>query len=126
MDFKNIIFDFDGTLADTTANILATMHQTISELGLPPRTDDECRATIGLRLEDIPPVLWPEVQDISEKYAATYRRIFEEVKKKLRVCSSSSNGRCIYFFCILSFFWKFKISCFVIFIICQLHFTFVH
>ena len=85
MDFKNIIFDFDGTLADTTANILATMHQTISELGLPPRTDDECRATIGLRLEDIPPVLWPEVKDLSEKYAATYRRIFEEVKKKLRV-----------------------------------------
>ncbi len=56
---QNLIFDFDGTLADTAPLIMATMQTTIHELQLPPRTDTECRATIGLRLEDVPAELWP-------------------------------------------------------------------
>ena len=73
---KNYIFDFDGTLMDTAPVILATMRATFEELGLPERTEEECRATIGLRLEEIPKALFPERSDIGSIYAETYRRLF--------------------------------------------------
>lgn len=83
-DIKNIIFDFDGTLADTSPVILATMLATINKLNLPPRAADECKATIGLRLEDIPAALWPELPEIGALYASTYRMIFDEKKAELK------------------------------------------
>lgn len=76
MKIKNIIFDFDGTLMDTAPVILATMKATIREMGLPSRTEDECRATIGKRLDEIPGMLFPDIPDLSQKYVATYQRIF--------------------------------------------------
>lgn len=33
------IFDFDGTLMDTSAVILSTIKATVKEMGLPERTD---------------------------------------------------------------------------------------
>lgn len=82
---KNIILDFDGTLVDTAPLIVKTMQAAISEMQLQPKTEEECRATIGLRLEEIPAVLWPELPGIGGQYAATYRRIFEELKRPLNV-----------------------------------------
>lgn len=82
---RNLIFDFDGTIADTAPLIIATMQASISEMGLPPLTDDVCRASIGLRLEEIPAVLWPDIPDLGKRYAATYRRIFDELKRPLKV-----------------------------------------
>lgn len=81
MQIKHIIFDFDGTLMDTAPVILATMAATIKEMGLPERTVEQCRETIGKRLEDIPEMLFPGVPDISAEYAATYRRIFTQENK---------------------------------------------
>lgn len=81
MEIKHIIFDFDGTLMDTAPVILATMAATIKEMGLPERNREQCRATIGMRLEDIPAELFPEVPDISKEYAATYRRLFTQENK---------------------------------------------
>ena len=74
---KIIILDFDGTLADTTGVIIRTMQATIKELGLPYRTDQQCAAMIGLRLVEIPPVLFPETELDVELYAQTYRRLFK-------------------------------------------------
>ena len=73
---RSIILDFDGTLGDTTAVIIRTIHATIAELGLPARTDKECAAVIGLRLVETPPVLFPECNVDVDLYAATYRRLF--------------------------------------------------
>lgn len=75
-DTRIIILDFDGTLADTASVIIQTMQATISELGLPARTDEQCSAMIGLRLIEIPPVLFPECDLDAELYATTYRRLF--------------------------------------------------
>lgn len=77
-EIKLIILDFDGTLGDTADLIIRTMQATIEELGLPSRTDKECADMIGLRLIEIPNVLFPEAGDISELYASTYRRLFHE------------------------------------------------
>lgn len=85
MAIKNLIFDFDGTLVDTAPLIIKTMQATIRELNLPEKDEAECRATIGLRLEEIPEVLWPEIDNLSVIYAATYRRIFDRLKRPLNV-----------------------------------------
>ncbi len=77
-EIKLIILDFDGTLGDTADLIIRTMQATIKELGLPSRTDKECADMIGLRLIEIPNVLFPEAGDISELYASTYRRLFHK------------------------------------------------
>ena len=82
---QNLIFDFDGTLADTAPLIMATMQTTIHELQLPPRTDTECRATIGLRLEDVPAELWPGDTVAENTFVAAYRRIFNRLKRPLSV-----------------------------------------
>lgn len=81
---KYIIFDFDGTLVDTTPLIVATMQAAISELGLPPKSDRECKSSIGLRLEDIPAALWPDHPEARTLYPQTYRRIFDEKKGELQ------------------------------------------
>ena len=77
---KNIIFDFDGTLADTSHLVVATMQKSIKELGLPFRNDAQIKSTIGIRLEEIPTILWPSKKDISESFAKIYRKNFEELK----------------------------------------------
>ena len=68
---KILILDFDGTLGDTVGVIVQTMQATIRELGLPARTDKECASMIGLRLVDIPSVLFPESDLDGEVYAQT-------------------------------------------------------
>ena len=82
---RNIIFDFDGTLADTSKLIVATMHKSIKEYGLPSRTEEQIRATIGVRLEEIPSILWPSHKDIGVIFAMVYRKNFEELKKKIQI-----------------------------------------
>lgn len=82
---KNIIFDFDGTLADTSNLIVATMQKTASDLGLPCRTEDRIKSTIGLRLEEIPPILWTDTNVSGEIFAEVYRKNFEDLKYKFPV-----------------------------------------
>lgn len=83
-DIKLIIFDFDGTLADTKENIILTFQMTMKELGVEIKSRQECAATIGLTLEDAFKVLYPGMA--AEKYILlrdTYRRIFKENRKIL-------------------------------------------
>ena len=76
---KLAILDFDGTQGDTTDLIVRTTQAAIKELGLPERSDEQCASMIGLRLVEIPPVLFPECDVDRDLYAATYRRIFNEL-----------------------------------------------
>lgn len=85
MQYQYVIFDFDGTLADTASVIVATMHRTISALGLPDMSDARCRSMIGYRLEDIPQHLWPDQPDIAPRYVKTYREIFNTIKDRFKV-----------------------------------------
>lgn len=77
-NIRIMILDFDGTLGDTAGVIVKTMQATIKELGLPSRSDEQCAAMIGLRLIEIPPVLFPECELDGEYYANTYRRLFHD------------------------------------------------
>lgn len=77
MNKRLIIFDFDGTLADTNALITKTMMMTINELGLEERTREQCAKCIGLPLAECFKVLFPISDEMGEVCAQTYRRLFD-------------------------------------------------
>ncbi len=47
-----LIFDWDGTLADSRDHIVAAMQAAITHLQLPEQTDDRCAQMIGLGLRE--------------------------------------------------------------------------
>ncbi|ENW2613122.1 HAD hydrolase-like protein, partial [Neisseria gonorrhoeae] len=47
---KLIIFDWDGTLADTTQPIIDTMRRSFAECGFPPPEAERVRSLIGYSL----------------------------------------------------------------------------
>ncbi|MGM9773931.1 MAG: HAD family hydrolase [Candidatus Egerieousia sp.] len=73
---KNIILDFDGTLADTRSLIVRTMQSVISSMELPARSDDECAAMIGLPLKETFTKLIPMCDEMGEKCVEKYAEIF--------------------------------------------------
>ena len=85
VQIKNLIFDFDGTIADTAPLIIKTMQATMRVMKLPLKDNNECRAVIGLKLVDIPSVLWPDIPGIGNEFDKTYRSIFDELKHPLEV-----------------------------------------
>lgn len=76
-NLKLVIFDFDGTLADTQTLILKTMMMAFDEMGMEPRTREQCAAMIGLPLTRICEVLYHDDSvELAERFAATYRHFF--------------------------------------------------
>ena len=79
-----IIFDFDGTLGDTRANIVKTMQDTARRLGYPVKEEEAIARTIGLPLEDGFGALYPGLgQAEMLRAAALYREIFERNRQRL-------------------------------------------
>lgn len=74
---KLIIFDFDGTLADTESLITQTMQKTIKALHLEPRSREQCRAMIGLPLKETFMRLIPMTDAMGDRCADTYSQIFD-------------------------------------------------
>lgn len=77
----NYIFDFDGTLMDTSGVILATIKATIKEMGLPEKTDDECRSVIGIRTDEAGKYLYPDSDISNEEFARVFRSNYDRLKK---------------------------------------------
>ncbi len=81
-----VILDFDGTLADTQPIIIASVQATLRELGLPARSDAECAAIIGLPLTKCFTTLCGVDDDLAERCADVYRRVFDELNTDGTVC----------------------------------------
>lgn len=73
-----VILDFDGTLADTQPLIVSSLQRTIGALHLPSRTDDECKSIIGLPLKECFIQLLQVDDEMAERCADIYRRVFDE------------------------------------------------
>jgi phosphoglycolate phosphatase len=58
--FKVLIFDWDGTLADSAGMIVRAMQRAIIGLKLPPRSDRQIAELIGLGLNEALVRLYPE------------------------------------------------------------------
>ena len=67
--FDLLVFDWDGTLMDSTAVIAASLQAACGDIGLPVPPDDRARHIIGLGLHDalryvlpgVPPSIYPQV-----------------------------------------------------------------
>lgn len=60
--FDLLIFDWDGTLADSERLIVDSMQAAIRELNLPPRQDSAIGQLIGLGLFEGMQLLYPEIE----------------------------------------------------------------
>lgn len=79
---KLVLFDCDGTLADSFALICETMHKTFLDEGLNPPGDAATRAIIGLSLDTAILRLHPGCPtDLMAKMIAGYRRNFRETRE---------------------------------------------
>ena len=61
--YKAIIFDWDGTLVDSTARIVDAMQMAIVENDMSSLTDHAIQQIIGLGLPEALKVLWPDITD---------------------------------------------------------------
>lgn len=81
--FRLLVFDWDGTLMDSIASIVACTQAAIGDVGLAPRPDAEVRAAVGLGLRESMERLCPgfeegHYQPLVESYR---RRWLEEFKE---------------------------------------------
>ena len=77
----NYIFDFDGTLMDTSGVILSTIKSTIKDMGLPDKTDEECRAIIGIRTDEAGRYLYPDLDISNKEFAKVFRANYDRLQK---------------------------------------------
>ena len=77
----NYIFDFDGTLMDTSGVILATIKASIKEMGLPEKTEEECRSIIGIRTNEAGKYLYPDLDISNEEFARVFRSNYDRLKQ---------------------------------------------
>ncbi len=71
--FELVVFDWDGTLMDSEAHIVASMQRAIDDLKLPTVDDNNIRNIIGLGLREAIADLYPQsddatVQSIADRY----------------------------------------------------------
>jgi phosphoglycolate phosphatase len=62
-NLKLIVFDWDGTIADSTRQIVNAVQGAFADLGLPIPTDAASRFIIGLRLDEAIRSLYPSADD---------------------------------------------------------------
>lgn len=85
---KLLIFDLDGTLADTLSAIAAGMNLALREKGLPERTVDHVRSSIGdgarmLCRRMLPPDLYTD-DTLTDSLLETYHRTYGETYLETR------------------------------------------
>lgn len=84
MNYNLVIFDFDGTLADTTQSILETYRATFDELGVKRPSDKACQSTIGVPLREGFRMLFPDSDDARlDEFVKTYRSIYAANQQSL-------------------------------------------
>lgn len=70
-----LVFDWDGTLMDSAAEIVSAMQAAIAETGLPKREDWQMRELIGLGMNEVLDRLFPELErDHVVALLAAYRQ----------------------------------------------------
>lgn len=72
-----LIFDWDGTLADSEQRIVDAVRVAVNELGLPERTPAQIRNVIGLGMQECLETLFPDVDPGRHAgFIDTYRKHF--------------------------------------------------
>lgn len=75
--YQLIVFDWDGTLMDSTGHIISCMQQAIAQLSLSSLEDSAISHIIGLGLNEAAYALYPDASATTvEQLANTYREIW--------------------------------------------------
>lgn len=74
-DYKLLIFDWDGTLADSIGRIVEAMKVAARESGYPERDDPAIKGIIGLALPEAIRTLYP---DISDEQLIAFRQYYAD------------------------------------------------
>lgn len=74
MKYQLVIFDWDGTVMDSTGRIISCMQLAALDVGLPSLADEAVRSIIGLGLPEAIRALYPQLDDagveaMRERYA---------------------------------------------------------
>ena len=85
MNYRLIIFDFDGTLCDTRHIIVTTMQATMRHMGLEVASDELCASTIGLPLHECFKHIYKSAMsdELARQCSQTYCNIFDVNKHRL-------------------------------------------
>jgi len=75
--YQLIVFDWDGTLMDSTGHIVNCMQQAITNLALPPLTESAINHIIGLGLNEAAHALYPDISsntinDLANEYRSVW------------------------------------------------------
>lgn len=76
MSYKNLLFDFDGTLGDTCEGIVRTVQGTLARMGLPAAEATAVTKTIGLPLPDCFRIATQTPEERIQEATDIYREIF--------------------------------------------------
>ncbi len=83
-NLKLLLFDFDGTLADTRQAIVLAKQEAMRRLGLTVLSEEACASTIGLTAKAGFLKLYPGMSDVqADECTALYRQLFEEYRLKV-------------------------------------------
>jgi phosphoglycolate phosphatase len=66
--FELIVFDWDGTLMDSTARIVASLQAAGDEIGLSSLPESSLRNVIGLGMREAIHMLYPDLDDEQARY----------------------------------------------------------
>lgn len=80
---KLAVFDCDGTLVDSQANILRAMEEGFRQLRLAPPAPEAVRRIVGLSLTEAAAALLPEADgDTHRRLADAYRSAFQQLRAR--------------------------------------------
>ena len=80
MRFEAILFDFDGTLADSSAAIAECVDFALHALGLPPASPQQIRQLVGLPLREMfLRLAGVEREFLSDNFVRLYRKHADEI-----------------------------------------------
>lgn len=81
-----LIFDWDGTLADSAGDLVGALQLAIQETGLPERSPAQMRELVGLGVQDILARLWPELDPAKVRQRLSgYRERFARPRGRARL-----------------------------------------
>ena len=75
-EYKLLIFDWDGTLADSVGRIVAAMHVAAQRAGRPERDEEAVKGIIGLGLPEAILTLYP---DMTKAQVIAFRQHYADV-----------------------------------------------
>ncbi len=80
------VFDCDGTLVDSQANIVRAMHDSFGRLGLPDPDPHAVRRVVGLSLVEAMQALLPDADaDLHVRLAEDYKTAFQRLRADKRL-----------------------------------------